>query len=583
MPYDEIKDCSSVHIHGSYGVKNDFSLRFVLKRYELYKLNPELTQLDVTPNNQFWNTAIELTPISRLQLANKWLDDCRNTHKLCQKWQSTHQKSCPTRLIDISQQDPKLVCPAPGTTLEFVALSHRWGGGSPLQTLKKNLASHMIAIQSEALPQTFRDAITITKTLGLDYLWIDSLCIIQDDKLDWQREASRMALVYENAQFTIAATWGSNGEAGCFHAYIPSLNIQLRAHRDPVDNTTQPGVQIYVRPDKDDKKYLIQAPLNTRAWVLQEMLLSPRTIIFGEDQMHWTCASLLDSEDGLDYDDSMAAGALPYPRSTILSCESDDVDRRSPIRFSESWAFTVSDYSSRQLSYARDKLAALAGVTQAYQRIFGDEPLAGLWRQNIPRGLLWQTSPSTHSCLDTEAIKALNIPTWSWLKMKGEVNTKEDGSESLLSIQDSTLTWENLPMTSRIVEASITGRGKLPRVLSMEKSPGGRCMCFAKSLDLQCSPGLGPSFTIPVYIWFCDQCGFLVPFPDNIYCLLVYNDAPRGLRGRDVTRMEISGLIVTPDSNSSSVSTYCRIGMVKFKSFPRDAFECSTEQDFTLV
>jgi Heterokaryon incompatibility protein (HET) len=580
-----------VYIHGSCG-EDDFSLRFVAKRdcsRELIsyvkKLNLELTQLDVTLNNQVWNTSIGLTPISRLQLAKKWLDDCRNTHKPCRKWQSTHQRSCPTRLIDISQQDPKLVCPAPGTTLEFVALSHCWGGGSPLQTFKKNLASHMIAIQSEALPRTFRDAITITKTLGLNYLWIDSLCIIQDDKLDWEKEASRMALVYENAQFAIAATWGSNGEAGCFHDFIPPLNIQLPAHRDPVDNTTQPGVQILIRPSKDDKRYLVQAPLNTRGWVLQEMLLSPRTIIFGEDQMHWTCASLLDSEDGLDYDDSMATGSSPpYYRSTILSYELDDTDDVDwGIRFLESWGSTVSNYSSRQLSYARDKLAALAGVTQAYQRIFGDEPLAGLWRQSIPRGLLWRPSQA-HPCLDTEAIEALNIPTWSWLKMKGEVETKLDGSESLLSIHDSTLTWENLPMTSRIVEASITGRGKLPRVVSIEKMSGKeRCMCFVKSLDLQCSPGLGPSFTLPVNIWIPDQCGFLAPFPDNLYCLLVYNDALRGLKGRNVSRMEISGLIVTPHSNNSYVSTFCRIGVVNFKSFPRDVFECSTEQDFTLV
>ena len=454
-----------------------------------------------------------------------------------------------------------------------------------MQTFKENLASHTVALQSEALPQTFRDAIMITKTLGLNYLWIDSLCIIQDDKLDWQREASRMALIYENAQFAIAASWGSNGEAGCFHAYIPSLSIELRAHQDLVDNTTQPGVQIYIRSCRDDKKYLTEAALNNRGWALQEMLLSPRTISFGEDQMHWTCASLYDSEDGFDYDSSVLPHSSPS-RGTILSYESDDtndVDWRSPIQSSECWTFTVHGYSYRQLSYARDKLAALAGVTQAHQRIFGDEPLVGLWRHNISRGLLWQTYPSTHSCLDTEAIEALNIPSWSWLKMKGEVKTKEHGSESLLSIQDSTLIWEGLPMTSRIVEASITGRGKLFWVLGMEKRSGEeRCMCSVKGLDLQCSPGLGPSFTIPVY-WYCDQCGFLVPFPDNLYCLLVYNDVLSGPRGRSVSHMEISGLIVTPDSNGSSVSKYCRIGMVNFESFPRDAFECSTEQDFILV
>jgi Heterokaryon incompatibility protein (HET) len=542
--------------------------------------NSNMSQFKDILHNRIWKPQTSLTPVSRLQSVKRWLDNCRSTRSRCREWQRAHKRDIPTRLIDVSGENPKLICPEAGIMPEYVALSHCWGEGSPLRTLKENLSSYMVMIEFNLLPKTFQDAITVTKTLGFEYLWIDSLSIIQNDPDDWQREASRMSLVYENASLTIAATWGANGDAGCFHTHIPTLNLYFSSHIDPVDGKSQPVEQIYVRPYANIRKYVNQAALNTRGWTLQEMLLSPRVVSFAEDQMRWMCASLLDSEDSLEFDDSTASGSFSYSRTTILYHEAEDVDMRSQVRFSDNWSSTVSEYSSRKLSYAKDKLAAIAGLTQTYQRIFGDEPLVGLWRGNLPRGLLWRRQ-AVHPSLDTEAVNMLNIPTWSWLKVKGQVGTKEDGFESLVTIQDCRVTWESLPMTSKIIEANITGHGKLFKILNMKSHPDETCLCRLETLELDNNSTSCAS--VPVYSWFCDQCSLVCPFPEELFCLTMFNDTRIDARGRDPGYMEISALIVTRMSTENTVTVYSRVGMMRFRRFPRGIFEANMEQDFMLI
>jgi hypothetical protein len=134
-----------------------------------------------------------------------------------------------------------------------VALSHCWGGPEfPIPcTLEASSKIHTkVGLRYAELPKTFRDAIDVTRAMGYEYLWIDSLCIIQDSADDWKKEARRMAIIYDNAVFTIAAMDAENSSHGLFAADVGSVNT-----------------------------------LETRAWVCQERMLAPRTLMFTKNSV----------------------------------------------------------------------------------------------------------------------------------------------------------------------------------------------------------------------------------------------------------------------------------------------------------
>lgn len=133
----------------------------------------------------------------------------------------------------------------------------------------------------DLLPQSFRDAVDVTRMLGLRYLWIDSLCIIQDSPEDWDEEASHMADVYSNAYCTIAATRAEGSNAGF---------LQERQQRQCLPVRPASGIPYYLCPTIDNFRDDVEnGALNQRGWVLQERVLSSRTIYFAESQVYWEC------------------------------------------------------------------------------------------------------------------------------------------------------------------------------------------------------------------------------------------------------------------------------------------------------
>ncbi|KAF0319383.1 heterokaryon incompatibility protein [Colletotrichum asianum] len=140
---------------------------------------------------------------------------------------------------------------------KYVALSHRWGLKESCCTLKANL-NNMVekGMRTSSLPPTFREAVYVARGMGFSHIWIDSLCIIQDDKEDWKAEARRMAIIYDNATCTIVAMDGLDSEAG--------LNIQN-------SELKRAGV------------------LDSRAWVCQERMISTRSLIFSGNSLSWEC------------------------------------------------------------------------------------------------------------------------------------------------------------------------------------------------------------------------------------------------------------------------------------------------------
>lgn len=174
-----------------------------------------------------------------------------------------------------------------------MTLSHCWGELHFIQLLEDNLSEMMMEISLSDLPKTFQDAVKITRELGFRFLWIDSLCIIQDSRVDWEEESISMGNIYKNAIFNIAATSAENANAGCCfprqHIVSRHCVISFDAPLDQDFNTNR----FIIMEGYDWIDSIVFSPLNTRAWVVQEQFLSPRILHFAKDQVFWECNELV--------------------------------------------------------------------------------------------------------------------------------------------------------------------------------------------------------------------------------------------------------------------------------------------------
>ncbi|KAF8860244.1 HET-domain-containing protein [Acephala macrosclerotiorum] len=224
------------------------------------------------------------------------LNRCVANHEHCN---NAIDSKLPTRVLDMG--DPsgplqlhfflsrwvKLIEPN-DMKARYVCLSHCWGTTQTATTKVNNISLHCQGIAFSSLPKTFQDAIVFTRKLGVRYLWIDSLCIIQDSKKDWITESSKMASIYQGSFLTLAATKSSNGDGGCFSSISP----------DPPDfrvSIGDPSHAVYVREKLhhwDTLAYsqlAVMFPLLTRGWTYQERLLAPRVLHFCEKELVWEC------------------------------------------------------------------------------------------------------------------------------------------------------------------------------------------------------------------------------------------------------------------------------------------------------
>jgi len=233
-----------------------------------------------------WHGEIRGRPLPRtagdsdedFELAKRWLNDCLCSHDYCQK-ATTQETRLPTRVLDIGPVDgseqPYLL-ETRGMHGSYIALSHCWGGQVPLTTTSNTISQRKLCISLTSLPKTFRDAVLISRRLGVRYLWIDSLCIIQDSKIDWEKESAIMGDVYGHSYLTIAARGAANAEIGCFiprKKEFPTCCLEYR-------NGSIKG-HMYVRDPAFQTERIDQSPLDERGWVFQERILSPRNLYYG--------------------------------------------------------------------------------------------------------------------------------------------------------------------------------------------------------------------------------------------------------------------------------------------------------------
>lgn len=350
----------------------------------------------------------------------QWLSTCDNHHQGCEqapqsKYDLLNSQQLPTRLLRLRHgtDTPRVfLCNTesiPPNT-RYATLSHCWGKTQPVKLLLENCGLFSRNIDFSSLPKTFQDVIILSLALDMEYLWIDSLCIIQDSRSDWLREASLMYSVYSNSWINIAATSSLDGTGGLFHNSVLVKNCAI--------DTTWTGLPSgkYLCVDETAWQRRVEnAPLNQRGWVFQERILSPRTLHCAYDQIWWTCRELPSCCETFPTGALTLHGSTSPSLANLHESNSDDF-----VSWNEAWLSIVKSYTKAQLTYGSDKLIAFGGIAQEVQRsrrVPETDYLAGLWRGDLIVDLLWRMANSgTRN--ETAPYRA---PTWSWASVDGEV------------------------------------------------------------------------------------------------------------------------------------------------------------------
>jgi hypothetical protein len=345
------------------------------------------------------------------------MSQCLSDHKHCKKQTSV---ALPSRLIDvgIEQDAPRIklyTSEANGELGSYAALSYCWGGPQPIVASTHSLEKLKSGIAIVALPQTIKDAVEVTRKLGLRYLWVDALCIIQDCAKDKEAEIQRMGLIYKNATVTIAASAATSVREGFLRIAreLPkSYPFQLPMH----DGTTEEiSLSTYHLLNPED-------PLDTRGWAFQERLLSPRLLQYSGIELFWTCQT--------EPFKTISNGVIYYtvPRNRLPSQLFNNELRggkswTTPRQRIEMWIKIVSEYSKRKLTYPEDRLPALLGIVTVLTQIWKDKYVYGLWKECIVSLLGWQPSEKQHQ-------RSSRAPSWSWASLDGSISfetlTQED-------------------------------------------------------------------------------------------------------------------------------------------------------------
>jgi hypothetical protein len=181
---------------------------------------------------------------------------------------------------------------------QYATLSHCWGLKQPTKLLSSNLDVFCEGIPWVPMPQTFRDSISLALRLGINYIWIDALCIIQDDATDWATQAGIMMWTHANSTINMAAADSSDSEGGLFRTRNP---ISLQWFHVPLQPATlecpqSGGFVVHGVDSWAHVNAVHRSKVNSRAWVEQELFLAPRTVYFCHDQVYWECLELITAE-----------------------------------------------------------------------------------------------------------------------------------------------------------------------------------------------------------------------------------------------------------------------------------------------
>lgn len=341
-----------------------------------------------------------------LKYARDWLTTCQSEHPDCcpvPKDDGDRSKLSQASIRILRICDEKLILESlelREDVPQYVALSHCWGSSLTLKTLSTNIESFRTGIQVRDLPSTFIDAVKMTRLLGFDYIWIDSLCIVQDNLTDWEEQSSLMASVYGNAELVIAASSASSTEDGFLKQRKgyreSSLRISCAQNKDNVLDLR------YRLLTAKDLKPMVD-PLDLRAWAFQERLLARRYLAIGAHDTSWTCTTALDCECEWWRIASIWRNEVPNIKRLLRETADEEM--------AHCWRENVLEhYAGRDLTVRSDNLVAISAIASIFRDKLGPGYYAGIWQQDIIPGLLWAAGDATRS-------PDHSTPSWSWASL----------------------------------------------------------------------------------------------------------------------------------------------------------------------
>lgn len=306
----------------------------------------------------------------------------------------------PTRVLDLGDgADRDLVLlETHGLHANYCALSYCWGpqGLQKLLTTRETLRDHLSGISFDALPRMFQDAVQVVRSIGIRYLWIDSLCILQGDGEDWESESKRMATVYSGAYLVIAASGSRNPEEGCFVSRLneaPPLELPFFSANGQDAGTM--FVSLYSNCT-DEETFQTWGPLGQRGWAMQEWYLARRILHFMPAGPIWACAEM------------------------GFSDRTDWVSNRDIL----TWTEILEQYSWRKFTWVSDRLIALDGLATAYRCLTGDSTYErGIFLSQLPQTLLWAMVD-----ISPDSERWEEQPSWHWASKGGHKRFRTEGS-----------------------------------------------------------------------------------------------------------------------------------------------------------
>lgn len=396
----------------------------------------------------YTDVGLDDTSPSSIDCASRWIENCLSSHG--HNMGRDEERELPTRIIDVTPSllRPKLkvfgrLCKE---MTNYTALSYCWGQSKTTITTIHNLQEHIEAgFSYDLLPKTIQHAISITRSIGVRYLWVDALCILQgsedEARTDWQTESSRMAAVYGNAYVTIIAADSTSSDSGILRKR--SIIPEPRASHDGFIKR-----RIYSAFRTTNLLETASSTPNiwaTRAWTLQEMVLSRRALFYTDQKKYWKC------EHGLIGEDGKLARFTP----THLLTQN---------RMQQDWHFVVEEYAKRRLTNGADKLPALSGLASLYHRRKSTPYRAGLWAATLLGDLLWRTEISAD--LMPHHTQSYRAPSWSWASINGPIDydlclAENKGNLSEAEVISAVLVPYGLDPFGQVSAGSLKLRGKL--------------------------------------------------------------------------------------------------------------------------
>ncbi len=365
-----------------------------------------------------------------LKRARQWIQTCECLHTSCGPGRDV---ALPKRLVDVNPLFDD--AGSPGVKLAvtesqvgtYACLSHCWGDPKYIVSQLKTatISQYVHFLPWDTLPTTFQQSILLTRALGLRYLWIDCLCIIQDSDLDWQEESRKMGDIYRNGFLTIAAVSSADSRGGCFSQTEPDRCLRIW-NQGSVDMLV--GIR-HCDPLGDKSEFSAvktRYPLFTRAWVLQERKLSRRVLYCNREELQFGCQESVLCEcsntrmaphiqnppQQMNMD--MANERVPPANPSYGGCDDGGGSIGWNLNLYHSWQGLVKTYTQLRLTFDRDKLPALSGCAKDLARAVGsDRYLAGLWRKMLMQDLLWYVKPRGPGAVQPRP-SPWRAPSWSW-------------------------------------------------------------------------------------------------------------------------------------------------------------------------